>query len=447
MVKTLELNAELLKGKNIAVAVSGGRDSMALLHLFSKSNLSFFAVNIEHGIRGAESLSDSKFVADFCQKNNIRIKSFSVDALAFSSQKHMTLEQSARELRYQIFDSLLSFKECDLIALAHHLDDQAETVLMRILRGTGLHGLSGMEQSRKDYIRPLLNFSRSEIDDYIKNNNVPYVDDATNDNADPNRNFLRLEIFPQIEKRYPAYRETFSRLARNAHEADSFISSYARVPKYAYNDAVRICAPYPPSVVFKKEIMLGANALGVFQDIEECHFNALFELQTAQTSKQISLAHGLLAIKEPDSILLVKDNDFENINIPFNLQKLPLTIQGCLYRYTIQSVKDKLNLGADTVDNTDNLNSGELAFDGDKLPQNCTIRYRKEGDRFTKFGGGTKSLGDFLTDKKVSLFVRDRIPVCAEGNDIMFIFGVEISDKIKVTETTKNIIKITQEKL
>ncbi|HKL93710.1 MAG TPA: tRNA lysidine(34) synthetase TilS, partial [Clostridia bacterium] len=134
MVKTLGLNAELLKEKNIAVAVSGGRDSMALLHLFSKSNLSFFAVNIEHGIRGEESLRDSKFVADFCQENGILIKSFSVDAPAYANQNHMTLEQSARELRYQIFDILLSSNECDLIALAHHLDDQAETVLMRILR-------------------------------------------------------------------------------------------------------------------------------------------------------------------------------------------------------------------------------------------------------------------------------------------------------------------------
>lgn len=435
MVKTLEPNFEKLLDKKIAVAVSGGRDSMALLHLFSKSSINFFAVNIEHGIRGEDSKSDSAFVAKYCTEQGICLKTFTVDAPLYATQNRMTLEQAAREVRYQVFGTLLRDKECDLVALAHHLDDQAETVLMRIFRGTGLRGLSGMAQSRKGYIRPILNCTREEIDDYIKSNNIPYVDDATNDEADANRNFFRLEIFPLIEKRYPAYRGALSRLARNALETDEFVLTQARLPKPAFRNAVRIDAPFPHNAVFKKEIMLCANALGVFQDIEECHYSALLELQNAQTAKQISLAHGLLAIKEPDSILIAKDSDVEKLEIEFNPQKLPLIVSGNLFRYTFE------------VSNSSDSSNGTIVFDGDKIPNTCVLRYRKDGDRFTKFGGGTKSLGDFFTDKKIPFFLRDKILVCADNNDILFVAGVEISDKIKISDKTKNIVKLTQEKL
>ncbi|MDD4840248.1 MAG: tRNA lysidine(34) synthetase TilS [Clostridia bacterium] len=436
MVKTLELSTEILKGKIIAVAVSGGRDSMALLHLFSKSDCNFFVVNLEHGIRGESSKRDSKFVQDFCTFNNIKFKSFSVDALSFAKENHKTVEQSARELRYQIFNQLLVSGECDFVALAHHQDDQAETILMRILRGTGLKGLRGIETLHDGYFRPLLNFSRSDINAYVKTNQIPYIDDETNNETDANRNFLRLEILPLIEKRYPAYRQTLSRLARNASEAEEYISNCARpVVKFSEN-AVRIVMPFPPLAIFKCEVMQGANALGIFQDIEECHFTALFNLQTAETAKQISLAHGLVAIKEPNSILLALEANFDSKKtVLFSELRFPSEINGCLFSHKLKPYTGE------------KLEVGELIFDLEKLPQSAILRYRDEGDQFTKFGGGTKSLGDFFTDRKIPLWERNRILVCADGNDILFIAGVEISDKIKVTNETTNIIKITKEKL
>lgn len=150
-------------GKTIGVALSGGRDSVALAYALKNANVPLVAINVEHGIRGQSSVDDSRFVANFCKKYDIPLFCFKVDAPAFCKENGYTLEQGARILRYEIFDSVLDEKKCDYIALAHHADDQVETVLMRIIRGTGVRGLCGMSAVSGKYIRPLLCLSLIHI--------------------------------------------------------------------------------------------------------------------------------------------------------------------------------------------------------------------------------------------------------------------------------------------
>ncbi len=424
----------VFRGKTVAVAVSGGRDSMALLHLFEQTNFDFFVINVEHGIRGEQSCLDTEFVRKYCQDKKIKFQTVSVDSVAHSKAKKVSLEQAARELRYHLFNRLIDLKQCDVIVLAHHQDDNAETILMRILRGTGLRGLCGIETVRDEFIRPLLPFSRKEIENYIKKYAIPFVDDCTNFTPDTNRNFLRLEVIPLLKQRYPSFEKALFRLSRNAEEAEQFVFAFVRPPERVNKKAYRINEPFLHDAVLKREILLAARCLGVCQDIEEAHLNMAVDLKKKTSSKSVDLKHNLVAMRESSSILIALDDKIEQLCILFS-DKVT-SVDGNLYSYKIERCFE--------LPSKIDCSKGELYFDGDKVPSGAVVRYRKEGDRLQKFGGGTKSLGDFFTDKKISAYERDRLPVLAVDNDVLIVFGVEISKKVKVDENSKNIYKISR---
>jgi len=425
----MELNASILdflKGKKVAVAVSGGVDSMTLLRLFnSRGDIDFFAVNIEHGIRGEKSLFDSRFVKDYCNLNGIPLLAFSVDSVLRKKQERLTLEEAARLERRKIFLELLNSGKCDLVALAHHKNDQAETVLLRIIRGTGINGLKGMEKLSNGIVRPLLDFSREEIEEYAIKNNVPFVTDETNLISDYSRNFLRNEAIPLISSRFPYFTDSLIRLSKNAAEDEAFIAAFMREIIKSGDTAI-IKEPLPHPAVLKREAAAAFRALGVYQDIEERHFDLIVSLKDAENGTRLNMPGGIEVYKENGAIAFVKsglNKEYLEAPLPENFEGERL---GVLFSLCNDKGKEK----------------GALKFDADKVPSGAVLRYRKEGDVFKKFGGGTKSLGDYMTDKKIPLRLRDKIPVLAFGNDILFIAGVEISDKIKIDGDTKRIVKI-----
>ena len=199
----------------VGVALSGGRDSVALFYALKQAGENIVAINVEHGIRGENSLKDSEFVKEFCKAQGVKLYSFSVDVPTFAKAQGYTIEQAARVLRYQVFDKAVEDGLCDIVAIAHHADDLAETLLMRILRGTGTKGLVGMRAFDGRYIRPLLDFTREDINAYIEANNLPYVDDETNDDLAYTRNYLRAEL-ARLKERYPDMEAAFARLSRVA---------------------------------------------------------------------------------------------------------------------------------------------------------------------------------------------------------------------------------------
>ena len=412
------------KNQTIAVALSGGKDSICLLHnllaIKNDYNLTIKAINIDHSIRGKDSENDSLFVKNYCEKLGVSLAFFKVDAITFSKENGYSLEQGARILRYEVFDNLLKENFCDAIATAHHKSDNFETVLFNIFRGTGLKGLTGIPKTRKNYIRPLLNASRKEIEDYIIKNNIPYVEDATNFDSEYSRNYIRNEIAPKILEKFPSAEDAVSRLSLLAKEEDEFLNQLAFSYIKNENENYYFSTDIPP-IMMKRCAKIILSCLGVDKDYESVNLNDVVKLSTLQNGSKINLPKGVVAVK------LYSVISFCVQVTPYLIDETPFAVD------TFKFHDYSLKITTEFVEKA-------LKFDGDKVPKNAVIRNRKNGDLFTKFGGGTKKLKDFLIDKKVPRYSRDSIPVLAVGNKILAVFGVEISEDIKVDTNTKNIL-------
>ncbi len=425
MINLLSIN----KNDNIMVALSGGKDSMCLLNLLysikGKYNLTLQAVNIEHGIRGEESIKDSLFVKNYCEKLNIPIKLFTVDAVKFSKENGYSLEQGARILRYQIFNDLLNEDKTLKIATAHHQSDNAESVLFNLFRGTGLKGLSGISQNSNRIIRPLLTVKKVEIDQYVEENEIPFVQDLTNFDTTYSRNFIRNELFSKICEKFPMAIDNINAFSSLAREEDEFLDSLAvkLVDFESENLSVKINAE---PVLLKRAIIIALKECGINKDYTKKHIDACFDLSLNQNGTFIILANDVKVVKEYENLVFY--NSF-----PEKDERV--------YDYALGSFT--FNNSLITVENSQTIKENALNFDGDKIPKNAVIRTRKSGDVFTKFSGGTKKLKDYFIDKKIKRFKRDLIPLIAVDNQVLLIFGVEISEQIKIDKNTKNICTAT----
>ncbi len=436
--KKIVVDTSLFEGKKVGIALSGGRDSMCLLSVLLDSGISPIAIHIEHGIRGEASISDMHFVEDYTKQHGIELKTYRVDAPKLAKEKDISLEQAARVARYDIFEKLIKDGIVDCIALAHHANDQAETILMRILRGTGIRGLEGMQINSGSYIRPLLEYTREDINDYVISNNIPYVEDLTNAEDIYTRNFLRQEI-AKLKEKYPNIEESFLRLARNANDAEDFISKYVPEPVVEDGTSTIKISDLKDRAIASRLIQKAMRYIGVLQDVEEKHIEAILDLATKENGSKRELTHGVDAYKEEDKIVFTKRLEKVDINVSFKD-----VIDGSILNYNVSKLDDVPDNNSLRIIQGNFMNlSKTIYLDLDKIPQGAIVRNRQDGDIISKFGGGTKSLGDFLTDKKIPLRLRDKIIVCAKDNDVLFIFGVEISAKVAIDKNTKSVIKIS----
>lgn len=412
--------------ETIAVALSGGKDSMCLLHLLlSSPELAprVKAINVEHGIRGQSSLDDSLFVKEYCEKKGIPLKSYSVDAVKFSKENKTSLEEGARILRYRCFQDAVENGFCDKVALAHHSSDNAETMLFNLFRGTSVYGMSGIKKQNGYIIRPLLSFNRQEIDLYVDKNAIPFVEDETNSDENYTRNYLRLKIIPEIKKIFPSFENAMSRYACESETLSAFLDEQAE-KLLSYGKEVS----FPLNVdeaLFSVCVIKALKYLGVKKDYESKHAQSVFSLKTALNGTTIDLIAGVKAVKDYNEITLYKKSDSLKGELPFSLGE------------TVFNGKEI----------TVKKGEGKLKFDLDKLPNGCVFRCRHDGDLFTPFSSGKKKLKKYLIDKKIPARKRDDLTLIAFGNEVLAIIGVEISDKIKIDENTQNIYTIGEEKL
>lgn len=426
----VNLNQFLINNQTIAVAVSGGGDSMALLHYMLKESKKYhfnvIAINVEHGIRGKASKDDTNFVINYCNDNKIEILTYAVDCPTYAKENKLSLEQAGRILRYQCFNQALEDKKCDKVATAHHLKDNFESVLFNLFRGTGIKGLVGIEQNHLDkIIRPFLSVSKQEIEEYKKENNIPYVDDQTNFSDEYTRNAIRLNLLPEIEKIFPEAQKSVYRLTQIAKVEDNYMHEETLKAMSFFEDKVEINLPLHIAILSRATV-LALKHLGVEKDWEKAHINAIIELATLKNSSKASLPNGITAIKEYDKITFYKSTSNTLISIPFSLGEIEF---------------NKTTLRIEKVDAFPDLKSG-FYCDLDKIPKDAVIRSKRDGDKFTKFGGGTKALNDYLTDKKIPLMQRGDLPLLAVENEVLAIFNISISDKIKVDKTTKSILQL-----
>lgn len=433
----MKVNLQPYKNKRICVAVSGGKDSMALLHYLnahaSEFGITLSALNCDHGIRGEASERDSAFVAAYCGGNHIKLNLFKAESGGFLN------ENAARIWRWNCYNAVLS-GGVDFIATAHHLNDNAETVLFNLARGSALSGLTGItDVPILGLIRPLIGCSRAEIDEYIEENKIPFVTDETNFTDDYTRNKLRHNVLPALEEAVTGAAGNIYRFSRLAAEDEEYFARQVerilvRRPTYGY-----LIKPCSERVIFRRAAHKIIAVSYQKKDYMTEHFNRLFELQSAENGKKFEFL-GLVAVKEEGGIAIADGTEisFESEGMPFfgNLR----CDQIMKYSGRIACAEYAENEG----DALEILSAAEaplktLKFDIGKIPESAVIRFKRAGDKFTKFGGGTKSLSDYLTDKKVPQSMRATLPLVCDGSEVLIIGGVEISDKIKVTEDTLNV--------
>ena len=275
----IKKNNMIKSGDVIGVACSGGRDSICLLHFLNsvKTELDceVVAVNVDHGIRPTSAL-DTEFVMQFRKDNHIRAYKFKGEALKVAKEEKLTIEQAARKVRYGIFDTVIKKGLVTKIALAHHLNDQAETVLLNIIRGAGLAGAKGMEPVRDEvYIRPLLTTPREEIMSYLDENNLEFVEDETNKDNTYSRNYIRNVVMPTLRKQFKSVDKNIVNFASICAKDDEFINSQINLGTLIETkDMIKI----PLTYFYQKESLVNRILMYVFskfakQDIERKHIN------------------------------------------------------------------------------------------------------------------------------------------------------------------------------
>ena len=431
----------------ICVAVSGGRDSMALLHYLkehaAERSVSICAVNFDHGMRGESSARDSEFVASYCRTAGIPLLFYrwdSVGAKTESSAHFWRFTKYTQAVLPQTLENGERWEGADAIATAHHLNDNAETVLFNLARGSGLAGIAGIADEEYSacvpkpfkIIRPLINVSRAEIDEYIEKNAIPFVDDETNFTDNYTRNKIRHNVLPELEKAVPGAVGAIFRFSRIAAEDEEYfnniIESRGLIRRTNFGFEISKCCEKP---IFKRAVLKCLGDYGV-RDYTFGNVESLYALQFCERGKKFEFC-GCTAFNEGDKISIC-DNKTLKIREEgcpffecFDRDAAPFFWGQPLYIGRGER-EPKLNISNPKI----------LKFDLDKIPKTAVVRFMRTGDRFEKFGGGTKNLGSYFTDLKIAVRIRPHVPLVADGSEILMVCGVEISDKIRLDDYTKN---------
>ena len=404
--------------KRICVAVSGGRDSMALLNFIythmREFGITLSALNCDHQIRGEASARDSAFVEKWCFERNIPLFKF---VWNYDGTKS---EQAARLWRRECYNTALK-AGADFVATAHHMNDNAETVLFNLARGSSVAGLAGINDG-EGLIHPLISCTREEIDEYIAENKIPFVDDETNFSDGYTRNKIRHNVLPELEKAVPGAVGNIFRLSRLAAEDEKYFEKQIDEREILritpFGAQVTLCE----SVIFKRAAVMAIKSFNK-KDYTAEHLQNLYLLAGGQKNKKFEFL-GLTAYGGEGKIVIT-DGSVCDAEIPFTEYSGD---NFCGQKLVISSTQQS--------------GGKVLKFDLNAIPENAVIRFKRDGDKFKKFGGRTKSLGDYFTDKKIPVWVRDKIPLIASGEEILVVCGVEISDSIKILENTKKIAYI-----
>lgn len=429
------------KSDRIAVGVSGGADSMLLLcALVDKQRQVGFdltVIHINHQLRETAD-RDENFVQEFCKKRKIKCYSVKINIHNCKETEKMTIEEAARFMRYEEFDRIMKKENANKLFLAHHKNDQAETILMHIFRGSGIAGACGIRQTDK-IIRPLLNLTKIEILNLCKEHSIGFVEDETNKVNDYARNYLRNEIIPQIEIVYPGVVDAIFKFGIRCEELQTYIESLIDDDMIAERKDEIILKQSvfeKPTFLIREYIKKVFAKLKIFDDIESKHYLLIYNLANAEINKQIDLPHKIVARKTYLGIKFFKEKS-----------KLKKQLE---YDFVIGDINfDNIGTISTKIISSDEVVYGEgvLYLDYNKVSTDAIWRTRRNGDMFAKFGTGSKKLNDYFTDKKLDIDLRDRVPVLAVDNHVLVVLGDDISENVKIDADTDKIIAIKFNKL
>lgn len=452
--RTIEREKLIQKGDKVLVALSGGPDSVCLLHCLKKLEniyeMTIYAAHLNHMIRGMEAQKDAMYTAKLCDSFGITFFVKSVDVPLYAKEKRLSIEEAARKIRYEMLFEIKEKIGANKIAVAHNLDDQAETVLMRLMRGTGIHGLKGMDYFREDgLIRPLMDVQKTDILSYCDQQGLSPRLDKTNEETEYTRNRIRLNLIPLIQEQYsPQIKTLVAKMANLLREDDAFLEEEAdrifRRDSVILPDRVKIQAddiralhPAIAKRVIRQAVRETADTL---EGIESGHIEDVLDLMgSAKTHAMIHLPRGVFVYKRPEGVLFTK----KTIEAVSSAYRYPLKQGESLF---IPEMNLKMDSRILSKERCMVLPTGNLtkAFDLDKIRGELVVRNRQDGDRIRPMGmGGTKKLKDLFIDLKIPREKRDSIPILCDDQGILWVVGYKISEDYKIDENTKNVLRIS----
>ena len=400
---------------------------LLLCELKQEYDLELCAVHINHGIR-REAFKDQEFVENLCRRRKVPWITFSEDVKGIAEKQSMSLEEAGRMIRYRCFRKVLDMHGGGKIAVAHHQNDQAETMLYRMSRGTGIQGLKGMEAVRADVIRPLLCLKKEEILAYLKEKGQDWMEDASNEDNTFARNKIRNQVIPALTKVNARAVEHIVSLSEESEEwsryleeqlSEAWKACVKQEGKGSLIDTGRFLEePEPIRRLLAKQVI--EQTAGRKKDIEKVHIQSFCDLAFRETGKSIDLPYGLIGRKTYGGLLVEEKQTRAETG---TAGQLVLTETD---RYEKMEEKDFTKI-----------------IDYDKIDKDLQLRYRKPGDFFVfSKDGKSKSLSRFFIDQKIPREERDRIPLAADGSRIIWIIGHRLSEFYKVSEKTKRYLRL-----
>lgn len=421
----------LTERSKIMVGLSGGPDSMALIHILMELGYKCIAAHCNFHLRGEDSNNDALFVQNWCKAHNIPFFSIDCDTYSYATQKNISIEMAARELRYNWFEELRIEQKCDAIAIGHHRDDSVETILINLIRGTGIKGLTGIPVRNKQIVRPLLSVSRIEIIKYLSAKNIPYVVDQTNEEDIYTRNTLRLKVLPILQTINPSVKNSILKSSANLKEVEKIYDQFIKnsiedvlVDNKIDIEKLKSTASHQ-SVLFEILSPLGFTS-SVIEDVSD---------NLDSIPGKIYLSKEFKILKDRDYLLISQINDEETSDEEFLIY--PDSVKGNT-PFSLSLKTEEYN--SEYIIQKDH---SVLQVDFDKLTFPLILRKWRKGDWFIPFGmKGRKKLSDFFTDNKFNLFQKGETWVVCSGNDIVWIVNYRVDDRFKITDQTKKVYSI-----
>lgn len=431
------------QGEHILAAVSGGADSVCLLCVLSRlrETMGFVleAAHVHHGLRGEEADRDQARTEELCRLLDVPLTVVRKDVRAYAKEHRMSLEESGRVLRYQALEQIAAERGCGKIALAHHMDDQAETILYHLTRGTGLRGLSGMQPVRGRLIRPMLEIRHREILDWLEARQIGWCEDSTNQNSDYARNCLRNQVMPLLTGQINENAvENMARLGRMAARVSDFLERQAagaflacgKQEQGRLSFPLKAWAELDPAVSSVLALRMMKETAGSRRNIGFVHVEQVMELTDKPAGKRLDLPCGLTAGTD-GTILWIERKKTENAGEERNETEQnpvpPLKFRRFPYEKHMKIPENQYTKW----------------FDYDKIKGTLSVRYRETGDYISLPGSGHKTVKSYMIDQKIPRELRGQIPLLTEGNHVLWVIGYRISEYYKITGETKSILEVT----
>ena len=422
-------NFPFLKGKKLLLATSGGLDSMVMAYLFQALNFEFALAHCNFQLRGMESFGDQKFVQDFADTYKIPIFITQFDTQAFANDYKLSTQVAARELRYNWFYELLEIENYDYILTAHHSDDNIETFLIHLVRGSGLDGFTGIPAQNDSVIRPLMAFSRDEISNYASTNAVQWREDSSNASDKYLRNKIRHDLVPILKELNPNFLTSFQNTQKYLKEAQAMVED-ATIMIY---QQVAIEIENEIHFDIEKLTKLTNYKSYLYQWLKEFGFSAwddIYDLAASQSGKQVFSAE----------FRLLKDRHFL-ILCPIN--EIDATEEYFIYENQ-KVVNSPLKLSICNKDYNLNTDNSIIFVDGDKLKYPLVLKRFEKGAVFQPFGmnGKSKKVSKLFKDEKLSLLQKENTWILYSDNEIVWVVGIRQDERFKIENTTKNSLQI-----